>query len=77
MMVERYPNLKEEFGSLIPNYDISSLPNGKLAKWSIALLACCLKKKKKEKRNAKKISPDNAPKLQAWACIQVLCGNAM
>jgi hypothetical protein len=25
MMLERYPNLKEEVGGLIPNYEISSL----------------------------------------------------
>jgi hypothetical protein len=30
MMVERYPNLKEKVGGLIPGYEISSLPDGKL-----------------------------------------------
>jgi hypothetical protein len=33
MMVERYSNLKEEVGSLISGYEISSLPDGKLARW--------------------------------------------
>ena len=36
MMVERYPNHKEEAGGAIPGCEISSLPNGKLARWSIA-----------------------------------------
>ena len=37
MMVERYPNLKEEGGGSIPNCEISSvLDKKKLAKWSIA-----------------------------------------
>jgi hypothetical protein len=44
MMVERYPKLKEEVGGSIPNYEISSLPDRKLARWSIAscvlVLAC-------------------------------------
>jgi hypothetical protein len=31
MMVERYPNLKEEVGVSIPGCEISSLPAGKLA----------------------------------------------
>jgi hypothetical protein len=30
MMVERYPNLKEEVGGLNHGCEISSLPNGKL-----------------------------------------------
>jgi hypothetical protein len=29
MMVERYPNPKEEVGGSIPDYEISSLPYGK------------------------------------------------
>jgi hypothetical protein len=29
MMVEKYPNLKEEVGGLNPDYEISSLPDGK------------------------------------------------
>jgi hypothetical protein len=55
MMVERYPNLKEEVGGLIPGYEISSLFDGKLARRSTA--SCCgvglsvffLTKKKKKK----------------------------
>ena len=30
MMVERYPNLKEEVGGSNPGYEISSLPYGNL-----------------------------------------------
>jgi hypothetical protein len=54
MMVERYPNLKEEVGGLIPNCEISSLPYGKLARSSVASCALALacwpsaSKKKKE-----------------------------
>jgi hypothetical protein len=33
MMVERYPNIKEEVGGSISGCEISSLPDGKLAKW--------------------------------------------
>jgi len=33
MMVERYPNLKEEVGRSIPGCEISSLLDEKLAKW--------------------------------------------
>jgi hypothetical protein len=36
MMVERYPNLKEEVGRSIPNCEISSLPDEKIARWSSA-----------------------------------------
>ena len=44
MMVERYPNLKEEVGSLIPSFEISSLLDKDLA------LACWPSvKKEKEK----------------------------
>jgi hypothetical protein len=32
VMVERYPNLKEEVGGWNPDYEISSLPDGKLAR---------------------------------------------
>jgi hypothetical protein len=57
MMVERYPNLKEEVGGLNPGCEISSLSDEILATWSIAscalALACRLfvsqKKRKKEK----------------------------
>ena len=38
MVVERYPNLKEEAGGSIASCEISSLPNGKLVKWSTALV---------------------------------------
>ena len=54
MMLEGYPNLKEEVGGLIPNREISSLFDGELARWSTiscALALACppfvLKKKKK------------------------------
>ena len=49
MVVERYPILKEEVGSLIPGYEISSLLDKKLAKWSTAsraLALACLNNKK-------------------------------
>ena len=39
MMVERYPNLKEEVGGSIPGCEISSLLNRKLAMWSTASCA--------------------------------------
>jgi hypothetical protein len=42
MMVERYPNLKEEVDDLIPGCEISSLPDGKLAMWSTASCALTL-----------------------------------
>ena len=42
-MVERYPNLKQEVGSSIPDDEISSLlDRKKLAKWSIASCALAL-----------------------------------
>ena len=33
MMVEGYPNLKEEVGGSNPGYEMSSLLDGKLVKW--------------------------------------------
>jgi hypothetical protein len=42
MMVERYPNLKEEVVGSIPNCEISSLLDGKLARWSFASYALAL-----------------------------------
>jgi hypothetical protein len=43
-MVKRYPNLKEEVGSSSPECEISSLLDGKLARWStiscVLALAC-------------------------------------
>jgi hypothetical protein len=59
MMVERYPNLKEEVGSSIHDYEISSLPDGKLPRWSstsCALTLACrpsifFKEKRKKKRS--------------------------
>jgi hypothetical protein len=43
MMVERYPNLKEEVGDLIPDCEISSLlDKKKLARRSIASYALTL-----------------------------------
>ena len=57
LMMERYPNLKEEVGGSTPNYEISSPLDGILAKWSTAscVLALAyqpsvLKKRKKEKK---------------------------
>jgi hypothetical protein len=42
MMVERYPNLKEEVGGSIPGREISSPLDKKLARWSIASCALAL-----------------------------------
>jgi hypothetical protein len=39
MMVERYPNLKEEVGGSNPGCEISSLPDIKLVRWSTASCA--------------------------------------
>jgi hypothetical protein len=41
-MVERYPNLKEEIGGSIPGCEISSLLDGKLARWSTVFWALAL-----------------------------------
>jgi len=40
--VERYPNLKEEVGGSIPDYEISSLLDKILVMWSIASCALTL-----------------------------------
>ena len=42
MMMERYPNLKEEVGSLNPSCEVSSLLDGKLVRLSIASCALVL-----------------------------------
>ena len=42
MMLEGYPNLKEEVDGLIPDYEISSLLDAKLARWSSASYALAL-----------------------------------
>jgi hypothetical protein len=42
MMVERYPNFKEEVGGSIPGYEMSSLLDEKLARWSTASCALAL-----------------------------------
>ena len=42
MMVERYPNLKEEVGGSIPGCEISFLLDKKLVRWSIASCAMTL-----------------------------------
>jgi hypothetical protein len=54
MMVKRYPNLKEEVGSSIPGYEISSLLENKTCQvvncllcFGVGLSAFCLKKKRK------------------------------
>jgi len=55
MMVERYPNLKEEVGGSIPACEISSLLDEKLAKWSTTscalALACRPSVSKKKERS--------------------------
>ena len=42
MMVESYPNLKEEVDGSIPSCEISFLLDGKLARWSIASCALAM-----------------------------------
>ena len=42
MMVERYPNLKKEVDGSFPGCEISSLLDGKLARWSTASCALAL-----------------------------------
>ena len=42
MMVERYPDLKEEVGGLIPGREISSLLDKKIVRWSTASYALVL-----------------------------------
>jgi hypothetical protein len=43
MMMKKYPNLKEEVGGSIPDYEISSLVDRKkLNKWSTASCALTL-----------------------------------
>ena len=58
MMVDRYPNLKEEVGGSIPGCKISSLLDGKLAMWSstsCALALACRPSGSKKKPNHKNI----------------------
>jgi hypothetical protein len=54
MMVERYPNLKEKVGGSIPGCEISSLLDGKLAKWSTI---SCASVQGLQKQNKKTIEP--------------------
>ena len=62
VMVEGYPNLKEEVGGSNPGYEISSLLDGKLARWSTASCAwrwtVGLLSQKKEKKGR----PHDLPK---------------
>ena len=57
VMVEGYPNLKEEVGGSNPDYEISSLLDGKLARWWTASCALALAYRpfvsKKKKKNLK------------------------
>ena len=66
MMVERYPNLKEEVGGSNSGQKISSLLDGKLAKWSSVSCALALaywpSVSKKEKK--KGIDPSNNSNVQ-------------
>jgi hypothetical protein len=50
MMVRRYPNVKEEVGDSITGNEISSLPDGKLAKWSTASYALMLARRRRRRR---------------------------
>ena len=47
MMVERYPNLKEQVGGLIPGCEISSLLDRNLV---LALSTFCLQKEKRKRK---------------------------
>ena len=59
MMVDKYPNLKDEVGGSIPSYEISSLLDKILAKLSTAsyalALACRPSASNKEKRKKKNL----------------------
>ena len=46
MMVERYPNLKEDVAGSIPGSETFSLLHKKLVRWSTALVVFCLNKLK-------------------------------
>jgi hypothetical protein len=71
-----YPNLKEEVGGSIPGCEISSLPKGKLVKWSTVSCALALtcrhfvtKKNKKTKQIKNKQTKQN--KKQTARLIEV------
>ena len=64
-MVDRYSNLKEEVGGLIPSRDISSLLDIKLLRWStislcfgVGLTSFYLKKEKKKKEEEEEEEDD-------------------
>ena len=62
MMEERYPNIKEEVGGLIPRCEISSLLDIILARWSIdsfALALACWAYVSRKK-------PKKKPKLETY-----------
>ena len=61
LMVEGYPNLKEEVGGSNPDCEISSLLDGKLSRWSIAFCAwrwlVSLLSQKKTKKKSLLVDP--------------------
>ena len=76
--MERYPNLKEEAGGLIPSCEISSLLDIKLVRWSTAsyalALACrhSVSNKKKKKQTIFTFSVGEA---SPWCTISIEQGN--
>jgi hypothetical protein len=60
MMVERYPNLKEEVGDSIPACEISSLLDKKLVRWSTAFCALALVSRTFVSKRKKKIRHDSS-----------------
>jgi hypothetical protein len=57
MMMERYPNIKEEVGGSISRCEISSLLDGKLVRWptaSYALALACRPSVSRRKKKKKK-----------------------
>jgi hypothetical protein len=75
MMVERYPNLKEEVDGSMPGYEISSLLDRKLVGWSIAscalVLACrpSISKKRKKRKEKKKFLDTTTSRVFWSSCF--------
>ena len=84
MMEERYPNLKEEAGGLIPGCEISSLLDIILARWSIASCALTLacwafvsrkKERKEKKRKNTKVGDSGVGFHVVYIAHQILVKN--
>ena len=78
MIVERYSNLKEVVGSVIPGCEISSLLDGKLSRWSNASYALALacrhfvSRKQKNKHNNYIIEVSSSHQYDKWRKVVVL-----